>query len=559
MHLTITHVSKSYGVHQILDDISFSLGAQQRVGLVGLNGVGKSTLLKIIAGEIEADRAEVALPAGARVGYLPQEITDYGDKTIDTLIMESVAHLTALQSRMRQLEIRMSQVEGEALDTVLQTYGEASERFEFYGGYEIEYRIDAVLEGLRIGHIERTRPVATLSGGEKARIGLAMLLLQAPDLLLLDEPTNHLDFASLSWLEAYLQNYRGAVMIVSHDREFLNRTVTAIVEIEEYSRQARHYSGNYDAYLEAKRRERLQWQEDYARQQEEIKTLQQQIKFSARQVGHNRPPSDADKFLKHHKRALAEGVISRQVRNAEERLHRIESDPVPKPPDELCFDPTFDPSALRGHTPLLVSRLSKRYGERVLLHDLSFTLGPRSRIVLVGPNGCGKSTLLKILVGLEAPDSGEVIINPQVTLGYLDQAQDYLDPQRTVFDVYRQGLPGHDQQHIAILLSSGLFRYDEIRRQIGDLSSGQKRKLQIARIMAERANLLLLDEPTNYVSFDVLESLEDALRDFPGPIVAASHDRRFLERFGQEVWELRGGELIRYLGGYEEYVQAVGT
>lgn len=556
MHLTITNVSKSYGVHQILDDISLTLGAQQRIGLVGPNGVGKSTLLKIIVGEIEADSATIALPPQARVGYLPQVITDYGDKTLDEMIADSMAHIHTLEAQMRELEVQMSWLEGGALEAVLQTYGEVTERFEFYGGYEIDYRVDVVLAGLQVDHIERRRSFVTLSGGEKARVGLAMLLLQSPDLLLLDEPTNHLDFASLEWLEDYLRSYRGAVMIVSHDRHFLNRTVTSIIEIEEHSRQARHYSGDYDAYLETKRHERRQWKEDYERQQEEIKALQQQIKVSARQVAHNRLPTDSDKYLKHHKRGRVEGLISRQVRNAEERLSRIEADPIPAPPEELRFDADFDPATLRGHTLLTVSRLCKRYDDRDVLREISFTLGPRSRVVLVGPNGCGKSTLLRLLVSLEQPDSGEVIVNPQVRLGYLDQEQETLDPDQTVFDVYRAGLPGHEQQHKAILLSTGLFCYDEITRRIGDLSSGQKRKLQIARIMAERANLLLLDEPTNYISFDVLESLEAALHEFPGPIIAATHDRRFLQRFGQEVWELRDGELVRYLGGYEEYVAA---
>jgi macrolide transport system ATP-binding/permease protein len=554
--LTISNVSKSYGIQQVLDQITFIMTTGQRIGLVGANGVGKSTLLKIIVGELEADSGAIALPTGAQLGYLPQTVDDFDGKTLDELIASSLSRLRQLEAQMRLLEERMAAVTGSELAGVMQEYDAAAEQFERYGGYDMDYRVDSVLNGLGVGHIPRQRQAATLSGGEKARVGLAMLLLQAPDVLLLDEPTNHLDYACLAWLEDYLQGYRGAILIVSHDRQFLNRTVNAIVEIEEHSRRARHYGGNYDAYLQTRAQERRRWQEDFGRQQEEIKALRHEIKTSARQVAHNRPAKDNDKFLKHFKRAQVEKSISHRIRLAEEKLRRIENDPIPKPPDELRFAPDFDPLALKGRAPLVASGVGKVYGPQCVLRDVSFTLGARSRVALVGPNGAGKTTLLKILASLETPDSGEVYLNPQVKIGYLDQEQENLDLEQTVFEAYREGLSGTEQQLKAALLTSGLFRYEELVKTLRQLSSGQRRKLQIARLIAERANLLLLDEPTNFVSFDVLESLEEALKHFPGPVIAVSHDRRFLQTFGGEVWELREGELIKRLHGFEEYLPA---
>ena len=451
----------------------------------------------------------------------------------------------------------MTTVTGDELDTIMADYGTISERFERYGGYEMEYRVDSVLNGLGVGHIPRERLFSTLSGGEKARVGLAMLLLQAPDVLLLDEPTNHLDFASLTWLESWLQRYRGAILMVSHDRQFLNRTVTVIVEIDEHTRKARHYTGNYDFFIEAKAQERRKWIEDYERQWEEIKQLRYEVKVGARSNSNYRAPSDGDKFIKFAKKSQHDATVAKRVRAAAEKLKRIEENPVPQPPKALRFTAEFDPQALKGRTPLYVSQLYKAFGSQVILENLNFTVSQTSHIVIVGPNGAGKSTLLKILVGLETPDSGEVYVNPAVTIGYLAQEDEGLDSEKTVFEAYHQGLDGTEQQHKATLIHLGLFQYDELTKRVGEISSGQRRKLQIARLIAQGANLLVLDEPTNYVSFDVLEELELALHDFPGPVIAASHDRHFLQQFGGDLWELRDGRIIDHPGGYETYIESM--
>jgi macrolide transport system ATP-binding/permease protein len=540
MCLVVNNLSKSYGDQTVLNQVSFVVNPNQRIGLVGPNGVGKSTLLKIITGEIEPDGGTVAYPIDIQIGYLAQTLAAFRDHTIAELIAESMSHLVQLEARMRQLEVQM--VGNYAL---VEEYGEVAEQFERCGGYEMEHRVELVLSGLGIDHIDQRRPVSSLSGGEQSRFGLAVLLLQAPDLLLLDEPTNHLDVTSLNWLETYLQTYHGAMLIVSHDREFLNRVATGVVEIDEFTHGAKSYVGNYDAYLQAKVVEHRRGLEDFERQQEEIKALRHEMKVTSRQVGHNRPPTDGDKFLKYHRKMIVQQTISRRISSAEERLRRIEANAIPTPPEPLRFDPDFDPDALKSRMPLVVSGISKSFGINPVLDGVSFVLGSRSRIMLLGPNGAGKSTLLKILAGQESADSGEVILNPQVQIGYLDQTQERLLSRQTVLAAYCDGLEGEEQQHISVLLSSGLFRYEELRREVRQLSSGQKRKLQIARLIADKANLLLLDEPTNYVSFDVLEALEDALEHFPGPVVAVSHDRRFIERFDGEIWRLQKGKLVQ--------------
>ena len=557
-YLSVSDISKTYGLHNVLNQVSFVLNAGERFGLVGANGVGKSTLLKIISGQVEADSGSVTITRGMEIGYLAQIITGYDDQTIDDLITDSMRHLREQETQMRELEAQMSLLSGSALDDVMTEYGEVMEAFERGGGYDIGYRVDTVLNGLGIAHINRLRQFGTLSGGEKARIGLALLLLGSPDILLLDEPTNHLDFASLEWLEGYLSVYPGAILTVSHDRQFLNRTVNAIIELDEHSRTAKRYVGDYDAYQAAKIRERRKWETDYANQQEEIKALKLEIKVTARNNSNYRAHTDSDKYIYNDKKATHANTVAKRVRAAEEKLNRIEADPIPQPPAPLRFDPDFDPQALKGRMPILVSGLTKCYGERPILSDVSFTVGLHSRIVLVGPNGAGKSTLLKIILGHESADAGEVYINPAVRIGYLSQEYDVLDPDKTVFEAYRDGLPENDQQLKATLIKSGLFRYEEFDKLVVQLSSGQRRKLQLARLIAGRANLLVLDEPTNDISFDVLEALEAALHDFPGPVITASHDRRFMQGSGGELWELRDGQLIQHLGGYEAYMAARG-
>lgn len=556
MLFSIEQISKAYGDNQVLNNVSFDLDAGQKLGLVGANGVGKSTLLKILVGEIEADSGRITVAEGTRIGYLPQVLQSADSMTVDELLMSSLAELVELETHLRQLEAAMAGANGN-LDALLTDYGAASEQFERRGGYDLEHRRDAILAGLQIGHIDRQRLVGTLSGGEKSRVGLAALLLQEPDLLLLDEPTNHLDFRALAWLEQFLADFRGGLLAVSHDRQFLNQTVSAIIEINEHSKEAKHYSGSYDFYAQVKAQERIQWVESYWEQQEEIWELRKAIKLKARQVGHgNRPPRDNDKFITYFKSMRIDDAVSRNVRSAEEKLRRIEEDPIPKPPRPLEINPTFDPAALVSRTPLRGEDLRKRYGQQIVLDGVSVTIDATSRVVIVGPNGAGKSTLLRVLAGAERADEGSVNVAPSVVLGYLDQEQQTLDERTTVFESFRAGRPGDYEEFKAELLGYGLFSYPELAKPVAALSVGQKRKLQLAHLLTKRANLLLLDEPTNHISLDVLEEFEEALSKFAGPVIAVSHDRRFIQRFAQEIWEFVDGKIVRYLGGWEEYANA---
>ncbi|MDX2077364.1 MAG: ABC-F type ribosomal protection protein [bacterium] len=543
LYLSATNITKTYGFHHILNGVSFILNMRERIGLVGANGVGKSTLLKIITGQLEADSGVIFLSGEARIGYLEQTIHAQPTETIADRIVSAQRLLYDLEASLRDLEARMATTKGDAFKTLLIEYGDKTEQYERMGGYDSHHRVDEVLAGLRIDHLPRTRLVNTLSGGEKSRLALALLLLEAPDILLLDEPTNHLDFASLEWLEAYLSTYQGCMMIVSHDRAFLNKTVTSILEIDEHSRQAKAYKGNYTTYHTAKLRERQKWEADYADEQDEIKALRLAIKETARRNDNYRVHTDGDKLVLNKKIATHANTVSKRVRTAEERLKRIEQNPIPRPPVPLQFRADLSPQALGGKYPLTVEGLSKAYDGRIILDDISFALHEHSRVVIVGENGAGKSTLLKILMGIEDADRGEFTFHPQTKIGYLDQENTVFHAQSTLLDAYLDGLEGDEQQLKAMLLQSGLFLYDDLGKRVGQLSSGQGRKLQLARLMASRANLLILDEPTNFISFDVLEEFETALQTFPMPIIAASHDRRFIEHFGGEIWRLEGGKL----------------
>ncbi|HEX2621347.1 MAG TPA: ABC-F type ribosomal protection protein [Phototrophicaceae bacterium] len=555
-YLTISNITKTYGYHDILNGVSLLLTDTSRIGLVGANGVGKSTLLKIVTGEVEPDSGEVTLAVGRRLGYLAQTMRAADGHSLADLITESQAHLYAMETRLRELETCMTALVRDELDAVLVEYGDLTDAFERFGGYELEARVDAVLDGLGVAHLSRDREFSTFSGGEKSRIGLALLLLQAPDVLLLDEPTNHLDWRSLTWLETYLSSYRGALLIVSHDRQFLNSAINAIVEIDEHTRTTRRYTGNYDAYYAAKVLERQKWEADYTAQEEEIRRLRLEMKEVARRNDNYRAHTDNDKFVRNFKIAQHDDTISKRVRVAQEKLNRIMENPILEPPDELYFRADFDTEGLHGRYPLTVEELTKSYGSRSILEHVTFTLHATSRIALVGENGAGKSTLLRVLMGDEVADSGHIYFSPAVRVGYLDQENRTLDPAKSVFEAYADGLHGTEQQLKSILLRSGLFQIDDLDKRAGELSIGQQRKLQIARLMVGKANFLILDEPTNHVSFDVLEGLEAALKSFPGPILAATHDRHFLEIFGGEIWEVKNGAIIPYLGGYQEYLAA---
>ena len=545
--LTTHNLAKSYGAITVLQNISFVLNGNDHAGIVGSNGAGKSTLLKILMGQEEADSGTYTYAPSIEVGYLPQTTPDFYGHTINDLIFESVGNLRQLEERMRELETIMADASQEQYDVLLEEYGVVSTKFQDRGGYELDYKIDTILDGLHIAYLPRTQEVQTLSGGEKARLGLATLLLRSPDVLLLDEPTNHLDFASITWLENYLSHYNGAMLMVSHDRQFLNKAVNQIYEIGEYDHHLKRYEGNYDVYVQTKAAERAKWEEDYERQQEEIQELRKRIRINARQVGHTyRAPRDNDKFARHFFAQRVDSTVSRNIRAAEEQLKRIEADPLPKPPEVIQVSSHFNAEPMQSREVIRIQHVSKRWGERRILSDVNMTVAPNARIILFGPNGAGKTTLLKIIMGLEHADTGEIYITPGARIGYLPQEPQDLEPTKTVLETYRYGQIGYEAEFVAKLIGYGLFRLEDMHKTVRQLSVGQRRKLEIARLMAAVPNVLLLDEPTNYISLDVLEAFESAVIHFPGPVIVISHDRWFMQRFGGEIWEVKDRTLVKH-------------
>ena len=544
MLLTVRNMTKTYGATTVLSDLSFVINAQDRVGLIGPNGVGKSTLLRLLTGEEKVDQGSLVYAPDVEYGYLPQSTPTFYGETIDDLLMASLGNLRELEEQMRSLESRMALADDEDLSTLLAEYGAISARFQERGGYEINSTIDRVLIGLQIDYLSRVRRVQTLSGGEKARVGLAALLLRSPDVLFLDEPTNHLDVASMEWLENYLSAYHGALLIVSHDRRFLNRTINQIFEIDEHQHQLTIYVGDYDAYVQAKTAERARWEEEYERQQEEIQDLRRRIRDLRQAASRTSfgPPRDGDKMAAFSHAQKKQGSSASRLKGAEQQLKLIESDAIPKPPKIIHVTSTFHAEVMQSQIVIKLSAVSKRFGARILLREQSLEVGSTDRIVLTGANGTGKTTLFKMIMDLEPPTAGEIILAPSIRIGYLPQ-ETLLDPAKSVIETYRYDQIGYEDELAGRLIGYGLFRLEDLHKKVGQLSLGQRRKLEIACLMAQEPNVLLLDEPTNYISWDVLEAFEQAILNFPGPVITVTHDRWFIERIGGALWTLNEGQV----------------
>ena len=544
MLLTVRNMTKSYGAVTVLSALSFVINAQDRIGLVGANGVGKSTLLRLLTGEEKADQGSLRYAPDVEYGYLPQSTALFSEETIDDVLISSLGDLRQLEERMRQLEDQMSQACEEDLPALLEEYGSVSTRFQERGGYDLDATINRVLSGLQIDYLARTRQLQTLSGGEKARVGLAALLLRSPALLFLDEPTNHLDVASMEWLERYLTAYRGALLVVSHDRRFLNRIIDQIFEIDEHQRELTIYTGDYDAYVRTKSAERAKWEEEYQRQQEDLQDLRRRIRdlrhaASQTSFGASR---DSDKFSLFSHTQNKQGSSASRLKGAEQQLKLLEADLIPKPPRIIHVHSAFQGEPLHSQVAIQLVDVCKSFGTRTLLEHQSRDVGPSDRIVLTGANGTGKTTLFKMIIGTEQPDAGEIILSPSARIGYLPQ-ETQLAPNKTVIETYRDNQPGYEDELAGRLIGYGLFRLEDLSKQVGQLSLGQKRKLEIACLMAQAPNILLLDEPTNHISWDILEALEQAILDFPGPVITITHDRWFIQRVGGSLWTLDEKEM----------------
>ena len=526
--LTIQNLHKAYGGNVVLKDVSLTLQDHQRMGLVGVNGCGKTTLLKILAGIEHADGGAVSLMKGVRVGYMEQQYTAEGNSTVFEEMKRVYEPVFAMEEKLRQLEKQMASAGEQELKRLGDAYSRLSDAFEKADGYAWKSAINGVLSGLGFRKEQYDQPAHLLSGGELTRLSLARLLLQKPDLLLLDEPTNHLDLDALDWLEHYLAEYRGTLLVVSHDRYFLDHVCTHVSEL--LLGTLEQYTGNYSAYMQ-QRAERFEIR---------MRAWEQQQKLIARE----------EAIIARYKSFNREKSI-RAAESREKRLEKIER--LDKPQDERQVRFRFEAKRRTGEDVLFLRDLSKSFGDRTLFQHVNLTLRAGDRVALLGPNGIGKSTLLKCLVGEESPDTGAVRWGANVDMGYYDQKQEGLHPEKTVLNEVWDAFPRLEQNEVRGALGLFLFTGEDVFMPIHTLSGGEKGRVALTKLMLRRDNLLLLDEPTNHLDMDSREVLEDALENFEGTILAVSHDRYFINRFATRVAVLGENGIKEYLGNFDDY------
>ncbi|MFE0764122.1 ribosomal protection-like ABC-F family protein [Streptomyces smyrnaeus] len=520
--ITASAVTKSYEGRAVLDGVSCALPAGERAGIVGENGSGKTTLLRLFAGREKPDGGEIVLHAEGGVGYLPQEEVLPGELTVQQVIDGAMSELRAMERRLRTLETAMA--DGD--ESALREYGELLTVFEVRGGYEAEARVERALHGLGLGLLPRARTVGGLSGGERVRLRLAALLAASPEVLLLDEPTNHLDDAALRWLEEHLRARRGTTVAVSHDRTFLERVATTLLEVDADRRQVVRYGNGYAGYLAEKAAARRRWAEAHERWRDETERLRETAATTARRVAPGRAMKDGNKMAYDRAAGRVQQSLASRVRNAEERLRRMLADPVPPPPTPLRFAaPALRGAGLRGTV-----LDAEGVGVRGRLARTGLTVSAGERLLVTGPNGAGKSTLLSVLAGELAPDTGR--ISRRGRIGHLPQEPEIAgDGGATLLEAYAHGRPGPPEEHARRLLSLGLFDAERLSVPVARLSTGQRQRLALARLVTEPVDVLLLDEPTNHLSPALVEELEAALDAYDGALVVVSHDRRLRQRW----------------------------
>lgn len=531
MILNIAEVTKAFDGKEILKGVSFHVEANEKAALVGVNGAGKSTLLKIIMGEETADSGQTVLAKDARIGYLAQHQALTGDETILNQLMSVRQDLLDLADSIRESELQMTRLSGDMLEEEMKRYARMTEAFERGGGYAYRSEVVGVLKGLGFSESDFTKTAGELSGGQKTRVALGRLLLTAPDIILLDEPTNHLDMHSIEWLETYLMNYRGAVLIVSHDRYFLNRVVTKVVEIE--NGHARTYSGNYDAFSEKKEMLRKAAYAAWINAERERKHQEEVI---TRLKSFNREKS------------------IRRAESREKMLAKMESPEKPADTDDemtLRFTPRLE----SGRDVLTVDGLTKRFDGVTLFSGLHFEIRRGEHVALIGNNGTGKSTILKILNGVIPPDDGTVAYGSQVEVSYYDQEMQVLDSSKTIFDEISDDYPAMTNTEIRTKLAAFLFTGEDVFKRIGSLSGGERARVSLCKLMLSDANFIMLDEPTNHLDITSREVLESAIRTYDGTVLCVSHDRYFINRTATRILDLTEHQLLNYIGNYDYYLE----
>ncbi len=531
MILACHGISKSFGEEVIVKNGSFHIEEHEKAALVGINGAGKTTILKMITGELPPDEGGVILTKGKTLGYLAQHQDMTGSGTIYEEVKTAKSELLAMEQQIRAIELEMKQLDGDELSRRMDTYHRLMTAFENNNGYAYESEITGVLKGLGFEDADFGRYTDTLSGGQKTRVSLGKLLLTKPDILLLDEPTNHLDLNSIAWLETYLLNYPGSVLIVSHDRYFLNRVATKIVEIE--SGGLMTYIGNYSSYAEKKKQLRDARLKEYLNQQQEIR----------------------------HQEAVIEKLRSfnreKSIRRAESREKMLEKiRPVEKPVElhtEIHLKLT--PSKTSGNDVLSVEHLSKAFPPQTLFTDVNFEIKRGEHVAVIGDNGTGKTTLLKILNQVVPADSGSFCLGTNVQIGYYDQEHHVLHMDKTIFDEISDDYPSLTGTEIRNMLAAFLFTGDDVFKLIGDLSGGERGRVSLAKLMLSEANFLILDEPTNHLDITSKEILEKALNDYSGTVLYVSHDRYFINQTATRILDLVNRTFVNYIGNYDYYLE----
>lgn len=528
MILSCNHISKSYGIDTILDDCSFFVNDNEKAAIVGNNGAGKSTMLKIIMGELSADEGTITLGKDKTIGYLAQ----YQDLSSHNSIYDEVKsvkqNLIDMEARLVDYENQMSHVEGDDLSRLMETYTNLEHRFQLQNGYSYKSEIEGVIKGLGFTEEDFNKQVGTLSGGQKTRVALCKLLLEKPDIIMLDEPTNHLDLNSIKWLETYLLNYNGAVLIIAHDRYFLDKIVTKVIELENH--KCHVYDGNYSAFAKKKKELREAQMNLYLKQQSEIKH-QEEVIAKLRSY-------KQEKFYK-------------RAESREKKLDKMVF--IEKPTDiQDNMTITLEPDIISGNDVLSVSDLSKSYST-TLFTDLNFEIKRGEHVALIGDNGTGKTTILKIINDLVDADTGIIKLGTNVHIGYYDQEHHNLSDENTLFEEIADAYPNMTNTKIRNTLAAFMFTGDDVFKRVSDLSGGEKGRLSLAKLMLSEANLIILDEPTNHLDMTSKEILENAVNNYTGTVLYVSHDRYFINQTASRILELTNTKLINYLGNYDYY------
>ena len=531
MILACQNICKAFGDNEVLKNASFHIEEREKAAIVGINGAGKSTLLKIIMGEMTADDGQTVINKGASIGYLAQHQEMQSGNTIFDELLTVKQDVLDLEARIRSMELSMKQVQGAELQELMDQYARLSHEFEQKNGYAWKSEITGVLKGLGFTEEDFSKHVDTLSGGQKTRVSLGKLLLSKPDIIMLDEPTNHLDMGSITWLETFLMNYQGAVLIVSHDRYFLNRVVTKVIEIDQG--QVTTFMGNYSDYAQKKAMLREAQMQAYLNQQREIKHQEEVI---AKLKSFNREKS---------------------IKRAESREKMLDKLEVLDKPTEVKADMhiELEPRVVSGNDVLTVLGLSKAFPPQTLFTDIDFEIKRGERVALIGSNGTGKTTILKILNQVIPADAGEVHLGSRVQIGYYDQEHHVLHMEKTVFEELSDAYPTLTNTKIRNVLAAFLFTGDDVFKRIKDLSGGERGRVSLAKLMLSEANFLILDEPTNHLDIVSKEVLEDALNHYTGTVLFVSHDRYFINTVATRILDLENQGLTNYIGNYDYYLE----